>query len=323
MDQRSSSHPLKTSSRLAEISKISAVAIANVAKVDAVLKANIANINDLTIPSGVAPPLDTYTGAVAGYSTRLLRTAYTGACMRVRRASDSVEADVGFDTNNELSLTSPISNTSDAQSYTDFADFVDHTGTPTDARVRTWYDQAGSNDIGQSTAASQPSIYDDVGGLIVQNGKAAVTSRYASPASRWTLEAGPALSSSTWIFSVLTGDSTFPLAFQGDSGGEFILAGQNGATTSHYAGVTGLSLYKNGSSWSATTRDDVYQAVNGVQNSITLDGNFSGWAELNIGYPASSGPFMYVTQEVLIWNTDQSSNRTGIETNINNYFSIY
>jgi hypothetical protein len=35
---------------LAEISKLSGVAIANVAKVDAVTKANIANINDLTIP---------------------------------------------------------------------------------------------------------------------------------------------------------------------------------------------------------------------------------------------------------------------------------
>ena len=36
---------------MAEISKLSGVAIANVAKVDAVTKANIANINDLTVPS--------------------------------------------------------------------------------------------------------------------------------------------------------------------------------------------------------------------------------------------------------------------------------
>jgi hypothetical protein len=28
-------------------------------------------------------------------------------------------------------------------------------------------------------------------------------------------------------------------------------------------------------------------------------------------------------QEVIIYHSDQSTNRSGIETNINNYFSIY
>ena len=138
-----------------DISELNGTAIANVAEFDA-----------LTVTEAVVGT------PAAAYSVRLLDSAvgvptYTGACMRVRRFSDNVEADVGFDTSDELSLTSPISNTSDAQSYTDFADFVDHTGTPTDAFVRYWYDQSGNAaDAGQSTAGSQPKIYDSSTGIV-------------------------------------------------------------------------------------------------------------------------------------------------------------
>jgi hypothetical protein len=40
--------------------------------------------------------LDIYTGAAAAYSNRLLRTAYSGPCLRVRRDTDSSEMDIGF-----------------------------------------------------------------------------------------------------------------------------------------------------------------------------------------------------------------------------------
>ena len=83
---------------------------------------------------------------------------------------------VGFDSNNEFSLTSPISNTSDSQTYTDFSDFVDHTGTATEGYVRKWYGQESSGGTGsgldaeQSTAPSQLKIYDG-SGIIEKNGK--------------------------------------------------------------------------------------------------------------------------------------------------------
>jgi len=32
---------------------------------------------------------------------------------------------------------------------------------------------------------------------------------------------------------------------------------------------------------------------------------------------------LYSMQEFVIWDADQSSNRTGIESNINAYYSIY
>jgi hypothetical protein len=66
--------------------------------------------------------LDTYSGAAAAYSLRLLRSAYTGDAIRVRRASDNTEQNIGF-VNNEL----------DTSSLTSFC-------SGTNGFVTTWYD---------------------------------------------------------------------------------------------------------------------------------------------------------------------------------------
>ena len=137
---------------MADISKINAVALADIAKLDAVLAANIAKVNGLTFPAaGVAPPLDTYTGAEAAFSVRLLRTAYTGDCLRVRRSSDNTEQDIGFDSNGDL----------------DTSALVTFVGSGNNGFVKTWYDQSGNGyDATQTTAGKQPKIYDSTTGLI-------------------------------------------------------------------------------------------------------------------------------------------------------------
>jgi len=43
----------------------------------------------------------------------------------------------------------------------------------------------------------------------------------------------------------------------------------------------------------------------------------------NIGGATSALKYIGNIQELIIYNTDQSSNREAIETNINNYFNIY
>jgi len=56
--------------------------------------------------------LDTYTGAAVAYSLRKLRTAYTGAAIRVRRSSDNAEQDINF-----------VSGDLDTQSLLDFVGY--------------------------------------------------------------------------------------------------------------------------------------------------------------------------------------------------------
>lgn len=105
---------------------------------------------------GAALPLDLVSGAGAAYSTRKLRSAYSGSALRVRRDSDNAEADIGF-SGNDLNT----------------AALLAHCGAGSGFLV-TWYDQSGNaRDIGQATAASQPRIV-NAGVLDTQNGKPVV-----------------------------------------------------------------------------------------------------------------------------------------------------
>ena len=69
------------------------------------------NINQTQLESFVndaSPVLDDYTGddaAVAAYSLRKVRSAYTGSAINVRRSSDGDTKDIGFDSNGDLDTT--------------------------------------------------------------------------------------------------------------------------------------------------------------------------------------------------------------------------
>lgn len=93
--------------------------------------------------------LDTYPGAAAAYSLRLLDSTYTGDAINVRRASDNAVQDIGFDANGDL----------DTSALATFC-------AGTDGFVVRWYDQSGNgNDLVRVTTAQQPKIYDATTGV--------------------------------------------------------------------------------------------------------------------------------------------------------------
>ena len=102
--------------------------------------------------------LDTYSSAAAAYSFRQLSNSYSGNAVKVRRASDDTELDIGF-SSGEL----------------DTSALATHCGS-SNGFVVTWYDQSGnSNNVTQSTAADQPKIYDATAERhITENGKPAI-----------------------------------------------------------------------------------------------------------------------------------------------------
>lgn len=78
------------------------------------------------------------TAASVAYSTRKIRNAYTGNCLRVRRSSDNAEQDIGF-SGHRLDVTALLS-------------FVG----ANDGFVVTWYDQSGnSRNATQATTTKQ------------------------------------------------------------------------------------------------------------------------------------------------------------------------
>jgi hypothetical protein len=114
--------------------------------------------------------LDIYGNAHHAYSLRKLRGAYTGFCLRVRRtAITSTEVNVGFDSNNTISLNSPITYASGtATTATTLGQFAAIAGygaadigvtANQNIFVVTWYDQSGNGkNPTNSTAGQQPRL---------------------------------------------------------------------------------------------------------------------------------------------------------------------
>ena len=126
------------------------------------------------------PILDTVTGASIAYSFRKLRTAYSGSAVRLRRDSDNTESDIGF------------SGTGfDAATAASFVGGGSGYGA-------TFYDQANSYNLTQSTASKQ-AIYAATNGAnskpcFTFDGTDDIFSRTASI---------PTLSTGVTIFAVL------------------------------------------------------------------------------------------------------------------------
>lgn len=87
--------------------------------------------------------LDQISASAAAYALRRLRGSYSGSAVRVRRSSDNLEADIGFDAFGDL----------------DTAALASHCGAGS-GFVVTWYDQSGnSRNATQATAGSQPRLF--------------------------------------------------------------------------------------------------------------------------------------------------------------------
>ena len=343
------------------------MAIADVAKVDAILKADIANINGLTVPSAEAFLLDTYTGAAAGYSTRRLASATT-VLLRVRRdtgtggAEDDDEADVAYDSNNELSLDSAISNTSAGVTATTLGQFLnvgtvngttytnpDSLTVTASCFVDTWYDQAGSNDAEQTTQGRQPQIHDGTVNtdLITENGKPALDFDGSNILVSSTTETA---NNEVTAFIVANPTTT------GTAGGQDTFGQYFGPAEPYdiwalefYPGSELSASYSDGNFWSGSNSEHTYTQNNqllflAVYQTSNIIHSFDGSAITGsrsgsfntqaspyfIGsWPNSIGAgnsFTGTLQEAVLWSSDQSSptnNRPGIEGNVNAHFQIY
>ena len=112
---------------------------------------------DSTSPSNsLSLLLDLYP-ATAAYSLRKLHKEYSGNAVRVRRASDNEEQDIGFDGENL-----------DISTLNSFC-------TGSDGFVTIWYDQSENNfNAEQTTPSEQPKIYDSSTGVYLINGNPSI-----------------------------------------------------------------------------------------------------------------------------------------------------
>ena len=266
--------------------------------------------------------LDTYTGAAAAYSVRKLKTGATNS-PRVRRSSDDTEQDIGFDANGDLDTTALLA-------------FVGTGGTD-NGYVTTFYDQTGNgNHATNSTATQQPLVVSG-GTLVEENGKAAIdfdgVNDYFTGGAKTTMD-------NTAIFAVIKSDSNTQdsVFIQNTLDASNCVAlglgnkGSNNAIGSRLLVGGSIIDTAGDSTFTATYQTLVSYLADNTAGQMFVDGteetdavdSRSGGTATTIGARGDgNNPFNGAFQEVIFFDSDQSANRTGMETNINDHFDIY
>jgi len=256
--------------------------------------------------------LDTYSGAAAAYSLRLLDSTYTGDAIRVRRASDNAEQDIGF-TDNEL----------DTSALATFC-------AGTDGFVKTWYDQSGNgNHATQTTASAQPKIYDASTGVITQNGKPAAYWDGSNDYLQTTYDNANDYTA-FWVQVSLSGVRGQVIG-RGTSGARHVVGWSTSNSVFHYRGgaadiqASGAAAQYIGYALSKPSSADCRIGYNGTTGGTSALIGTDQLVDMVIGAERSSFTNYGNShiQEVILYPSDQSANRSGIETNINTAFSIY
>jgi hypothetical protein len=280
-----------------------------------------------SISQGVVPLLDIYGSAAAAYSLRKLRTAYTGNAIRVRR-TDLTEQDIGFTSSGNLDTAALLS-------------FVG-TGALDNGFVTTWYDQSGnSRNLLQSNAIQQPKIVNG-GSLITMSGIGSsfpclqfdgvndmltISDSFMNtyPLSIFSTvkastsgvsSAFTAANSTNDALSIGAGITASLIANSFKYFGTFVEANISGVATNNQIGLV-ISIFDNLSNSFYTYINNSTSATN--TNAKPTVNNFSVGA-LNrpstIYYPTIIG-------ELVVYPTNQTTNKNNINTNINSYYGIY
>lgn len=303
----------------------------------------ILSINGI-IASGTVTPLllDTYSGSVGAFSLRKLRTTYTGSAIRVRRSSDNTSLDIGF-INNQLDTTSLLSFVGSGDGF-----------------VSIWYDQTGSGyNFTQNTSSLQPKIVSS-GVLLTKNSKPTIlfngTSNYLYVPSSQNYYGFFHKTGQSYVsivgYSRVQKVAYFLCNNNGTSGqigySLYTLADKNIGVLAT-KGSPGSAVFSNVSTNTPLTTDSLYLITNHndpanstaslrsstyFNNNSAISNNTStnspttidASAPLHLGSGSQAPLENYFDggmSEIIIYNSNQSANRTGIATDINSYYSIY
>ncbi len=274
--------------------------------------------------SAFVGPFDSLAAPFRAHSLRRLRSAYTGAAIKVRRSSDNTEQDITFNSDGTLNTTALLAFAGSGSAY-----------------VTTWYDQSGNaRHLAQATTAAQPRIV-NAGAVDTLNSKPSVvfdgTDDYlaqtaaglyaagsasvalvgmAQPASGSTLftEIGPNNSNSYRPYRIGAGASS-PLwrgSLTANSASVYSLAATAGDTT--FDGTQHQSFVVDTGTTMAFWRD---QAV-GLAATAATRGAVPTLSRTSLGasgYDTPSGFSTAGIQELVAWGADVSSSRVTISSN--------
>jgi len=268
--------------------------------------------------------LNKYPNALVAISVRKLNTNYSGNCVRVRRTSDNAEADIGF-TNQLLNTTALLT-----------------FGAGSDVRVVKWYDQSGNgNDFYNTYKHEQPGIMTPFG-IYLEGGYPIIMSESAVGGMRLisninALQALPLTMLCVNKIFVLPTNGYNNLAFTitadtiasryeliATNLGEYAQRRNTDTVNAH---LLPSSLYSRTIKSMYYRSSDIIARINGTDTSNTpLTGtafNTPPKSFAIIGSDISAFNALNGFQELIIYNTDLFSKRAEMETEINQFYSIY
>lgn len=248
--------------------------------------------------------LDKYPGAKLAYSMRRLRADYAGGCIKVRRASDDLLADIPF--NSDTIDTTALAN------HLSGSDGFLHTYYGQDAALTNWV---------QTDPLLQPQIA-LAGNIIMKDGYPAIFSQNASV----FLTTPFSTTSQTCLdISIASHNGTgVMVAYDGQSGldGDYYGVGRTSGSGLDY-GVGSPLYHIDNTELISRQRVDFLNAVSGdVLKVISISNlnleNFPGYVN-NYTPSTSYTPLQYLVEKVVY---PSSTGREAIQTEINNYYSI-
>ena len=267
--------------------------------------------------------LDIYPGAAAAYSLRNLqgRSGKDSAVVRVRRDNDDTEADFTATEVSDGTLAAWV-------------------GAGNNGLVRTWYDQSGNNQhLNQATNSAQPLIVSN-GVVVFDDGKPAIQT---NGTSHYMQSPNGALGSVTSFYvaavgSITAGDNRSIFAASnggyGSSDQWIAIRRVSGALNFRHARVgvnrnidltdtSAKSLFqflRSGTSLSAWVNSET-STTTVPSDALNLSAEIDFRVLDNAGSLLVPSPGL--TQELIAYANDQSTNRAGIEANINAHYSIF
>ena len=289
--------------------------------------------------------LDLYPSAYHAYSLRKLKSTYTGACLKIRRTTTtpsvtSTTVDLYFDVYNTISLNSKVTNVSGtATTATNLGQFCasivngytnpDGVNTNQSIFVVTWYDQSGNGkNVTNSSAANQPRLV-NAGNLEIIDGSVGVRFIFSSSQGLFLADTSTSYNNmSCYVLSNSISATVQTSSYgQGFLGGNARLFMPSGSAISYDTSgtfpITGITA----------NTDRLYELVcgpvttsaysNGVQSSVTSIASLSVTNSV-IRLGGNGSPIIYLNghvKEVIAFVGTPS--RTGIESNINTFYSVW
>ena len=262
---------------------------------------------DWTAPVAPTLLLDLYPNAAAAYSLRKLRAAYSGSAVRVRKEVSSVssETDIGFLADGSLDTVSLLAFASDADSG--------------DVFVVRWYDQStNGNNATQGTAAAQPKIVSS--GAVITEGTS------AKPAVDFD-----GVNDYFGFTSLALDDMLISSVQKIDTGSSAIYNGASDYFRSRIGSYRARINSANIDFLGATFQQQTLLSFQRVGSALELfedgaslgsDSNSSTFNIYEIGGNAVSFLFQGNLQEFVFYPSDQSANRTSIESNQATFYGI-